>query len=339
MTLTALVTGVGGQDGVLLSRLLAGQGHAVIGTVQPGAEVTLAPYLRGVEVVEHDVRDTAGFARLLTARRPDRIYNLAAMSSVGQSEDNAEESADVNGEAVVRMLEAVVAHRDRTGHAPRFFQASSAEVFDPALGGALGEATPTAPRSAYGRAKLRAQLATVEARESGGLHAGVGILFNHEGPLRGPQFVTRKITRAVAEIAEGRRETLTLGALDASRDWSSADDVVAGIAAAVDHAEPRDYVFASGRAETVRTVVRLAFEAAGICDGLSRVRTDAAFVRPDERPVRCGDTSRARDVLGWQATTPLAAVIAQMVRVDRERLRSGVEEDESYLERGSRAVS
>lgn len=323
---TALITGVGGQDGVLLARHLMAQGYSVVGTRRPGVSNPLEPYLGGVTVVEHDLVDTMAFGELVRRFRPDEIYNLAGFSSVGRSWDEPEAALEVNAAAVERML-AVVSAADRP---PRFFQASSSEVFGVDPVNPQNEDTPHRPDNPYAASKSRAHAATVAARDAG-LFACVGILYTHESPLRGSHFVTRKITRAAAEIAAGQRDVLELGNLEIARDWGAAREYVVAMHAALCHDEPGDYVIATGRTHTLRDLVDDAFTAAGIADGWSHVRQDPKLMRQSDALVRVGDASRARKVLGWQATVSFPDLVREMVEVDQRRVATGVEESPDYL--------
>ena len=330
MAPTALVTGAAGQDGVLLARHLVAEGYRVVGSVQPGAAPPLKTYLAGVDVVEHDVRDQAGFERLLEEHRPDEIYNLAGFTSVAASWAQADLVADVNAAAVERMLDSVIRF-GAGGKAPRFFQASSSEVYGPSATNPQDEATPHAPRNPYAESKSRAQAAVTQRRDHDGLFASVGILYNHESQLRGAGFVTRKITRAAAEIAEGRRDSVVLGNLTVSRDWGAARDYVVAMHRALQHDEPQDYVIATGQLHSLGDLLEVAFEAAGVADPWSYVEQDPALLRSADSPGLAGDARRAEKALGWSPTTSFAQVIEEMVDVDRRRVRSGVEEDVSYL--------
>jgi GDPmannose 4,6-dehydratase len=318
---TALITGVSGQDGVYLARLLATRGSHVVGTVRPGdpAAAEMAVYLGEVEVVEHDLRDAAGFDALLEAHRPTRVFNLAGFSSVGASWDHPELVDEVNGAAVERMLDALVELRDRHGVDVRFFQAGSAEEY--------GDAAD----SPYARAKARAHDATTSAREGRGLFACTAVLHNHESPLRPQRFVTRKITRAAAEIALGRRDELRLGNLDVTRDWGSAADYVDAMSRMLSASEPADLVIATGVTHTLQDLLETAFAAAGAGDPAAYVVRDGALLRPSDSPTMVADPSEAERVLGWKATRSFEQVVAHMVRVDLDRLRSGVEESPDYL--------
>ncbi|MEV7431929.1 GDP-mannose 4,6-dehydratase [Nocardioides sp. NPDC092400] len=314
--LTALVTGVAGQDGIYLARELLARGHRVVGTVRPASseDSRMATYLDGVDLRPLDLRDTAAFRALVEDARPDRVFNLAGLSSVGQSWREPELTEEVNGAAVERMLE-VLASQPAT----RFFQASSAE-----------ELVDPASWSPYARSKARARAAVGRARATG-LHACVATLYNHESPVRGPQFVTRKITRAVAEISLGRLDRLTLGNTAVTRDWGFAGDYAVGMADLLELDEPQDVVLATGVPHTLDYLVRLAFAAVGISDPASYVATDAALARPADVPVQVGDPSEADRLLDWRRTVSFERLIGHMVDTDLERLRSGVEEHPRYL--------
>jgi len=329
----ALITGIAGQDGIYLAQFLGGQGYRITGTVPPGSEAAThyAPYLHGVDVVEVDVRDVAEMRRLVFSVRPNEVYNLAALSSVGSSWDDAREVGEVNGTSVGRLLEILVRYRDECGQAPRFFQASSAEIFGPAHSQPLSEGTPRAPQSPYGYAKRIAHDSTVRFRTQYDLFACNGILFNHESPLRRPQFVTRKITRAAAEISAGLRTELRLGTLDVRRDWGAASDYVRAMWLMLQQPTAQDYVVATGAATSLRDFVTTAFACAGIDDPWAYVQEDPAIARPADPEQLLGDPSRARHELGWAAQTPLTDVIRQMVAVDIERIRRGAEESSDYL--------
>lgn len=331
--MTVLVTGVAGQDGVLLARRLVAAGERVVGTVRPGGvRDAMLPYLAGVEVEELDVRDGAAFTRLLDHHRPDVVQHLAGISSVAQSWDEPELVAEVDGTAVLRMLDALVAHRDATGSAPRFVHASSAEVFGRPDRPVQDESSPRRPTSPYGCAKTFAHdlVATYRAR---GLHASNAILFPHESPIRSFRAVSRKITRGAAEIAAGRAERLTLGNLDVARDWGSARDHVAAMDLMARHDEPGDYVVATGVTHTLEDLLVTAFGAAGLGDPWPHVVQDPALVRPADGPAPVGDASLARRVLGWEPTETFEQVVTEMVEVEVRRLATGVEEADDYLPR------
>jgi GDPmannose 4,6-dehydratase len=324
---TALITGVAGQDGVLLARHLRSEGHTVVGTYKPGPPSRLLPYLSGVTLVEHDLVDTTGFVKLLDDHRPTEVYNLAGFTSVGRSWDDPQLVHEVNAAAVERMLEVLLERPE----APRFFQASSSEVFGPEAVNLQTEATEHRPANPYAESKSIAHRSTMKARDAG-LFACVGTLYNHESVLRGTEFVTGKVTRAVAEIAAGQRDHLELGNLEVSRDWGSAREYVVAMYAALRHDEPGDYIVATGRLRTLREFVETAFAAAGIEDAWAHVKQDAGLLRPSDAPGLSGDPSRARNVLGWSNETTFESLVAEMVRVDMRRVASGVEESVRYLE-------
>jgi GDPmannose 4,6-dehydratase len=326
VTPTALITGVAGQDGVLLARHLVSSGYRVVGTVRPDVSTPLRPYLDGVVIEEHDLRDATGFDHLLETYGPDEVYNLAGFTSVGASWDQPELVMEINAYAVDSMLRSLV---KRGG--VKFFQASSSEVFGPDAPNPQDESTPHSPKSPYAESKSRAHEATVRAREDEGLFACVGVLYNHESPLRGAQFVTRKITRAAAEIGEGLRDTVTLGNLEVSRDWGAARDYVVAMHAAVKQQQPADYVLASGRLHTLAELLQVAFAAVGIDDPWPHVEQDPVLLRKADAPGLTGDAGKARRELGWSPTTTFDELVREMVSVDQLRLRSGVEEDVSYL--------
>jgi GDPmannose 4,6-dehydratase len=332
-TPTALVTGAGGQAGIYLSRLLAAEGYRVVGTVRPGAARSPAAvaYLDDVEVLEHDQRDGPGFERLLGDVRPDEIYNLAGFTSVGASWGHAEEVAETNGLAVLRILESLLRHRERHGSAPRFFQPSSSEMFGTADHMPQTETTPHHPRSPYAVSKSFAHHLTVNYRESYGLFTSTGTLYNHESPLRPQKFVTRKITRAVAEIALGRRDSVTLGNLDVRRDWGFAGDYVRSMHLMLQQDDPTDFIIATGRSRALSELLQVAFAAVGIDDPTPYVGQDPAFIRPADVADLYGDPTKAREQLGWEPTVGFEQIVEHMVRTDVRRLESGVEDSVDYL--------
>jgi GDPmannose 4,6-dehydratase len=325
VTQTALITGVAGQDGVLLARHLLSVGYRVVGTTQPGVPSTLRPYLDGVLMEEHDLRDADGFERLLETYEPAEIYNLAGFTSVGASWDHRDLVMDVNAVAVERMLGVLL---KRGGI--KFFQASSSEVFGPEAANPQDESTPHAPQNPYAESKSRAQEATVRARGEG-LFAAVGVLYNHESPLRARQFVTRKITHAAAEIAEGLSDTVTLGNLEVSRDWGAARDYVVAMHSVMQPAAPSDFIIATGQLHTLGELLEVAFAAVGIDDAWAHVEQDPALLRKADAPGLSGDASKAQRELGWSPSTSFDELVREMVAVDQRRIRSGVEEDPTYL--------
>ena len=318
---TVLVTGVTGQDGIYLARLLLGAGARVVGATLPESTPSdlRAAYLGGVELVPMDVCDRDEVLRLVAATEPDEVYNLAAVSSVARSWDEPEITRAVNHTAVVTLLDALLELRDRTGREPRFFQASSAEV------------AGSAAHSPYAQAKAAAEDAVREARLKQGLHACSARLFNHESPLRPAAFVTGKITRGVAEIAAGRRDELRLGNLDVSRDWGFAGDYVDAMTRMLALEEPHDLEIGTGVAHTLDQLLAAAFAAVGIDDPGRYVVADPDLIRPADTAVLVADPEPAAAALGWRATTTFDALVRHMVGVHQERLRTGVEHDAGYL--------
>jgi GDPmannose 4,6-dehydratase len=322
-----LITGVNGQDGVHLVREYAARGTRVVGTLLPGST---SAYLAGVTVEPLDVRDPRAFAALLDRHQPSVVVNLAALSSIGISWSAPSLAAEVNGAAVVGLLQELQAFRDRTGWAPRFVQASTADVFGLPVGLPIAENHPRVPISPYGIAKLVAHEAVVAARVEG-LFAANAILFNHESALRPQHFVTRKITSAAASIALGLSDSITLGRLDVRRDWGSAADAVTALRLIGEAVEPDDFVIATGASRSLASVVELAFGAAGVADPWTHVIRDPDLMRPADVPDLVGDPSHAQSVLGWRPVTAFEDVIARMVDVDRQRQLTGVEDDPAYL--------
>lgn len=321
MSRTALVTGVAGQDGVLLARLLVAEGTGVVGTVRPGSPSNgrMAPYLGDVVLEEHDLRDGEGFRALLRRHRPDEVYNLAGVTSVRRSWDEPDLTASTNAAAVDGILAAVLAVSPDT----RLFQAASAEQ--------LGDAA----HSPYAASKAAAQESVRRAREEHGLFACSAVLFGHESPIRPVTFVTRKISRAVAEIARGRRDSLTLGNTAVRRDWGHAAEFVEAMPLMLRGDHPRDLTLATGVVHALDDLVRAAFDAVGITDPARFLGFDPAEIRPADAAVLVGDVEPAAEALGWRARTTALDVMAEMVAADLRRLDSGVEEDPRYLDRAS----
>ena len=324
----ALVTGITGQDGSYLAELLIEKGYQVHGLIRRSSSINtrridnLYQDRHGADVRLRlhygDMSDATGLARLVEQVRPAEVYNLAAQSHVRVSFDMPDYTGDVDALGALRVLDAIH-HCDP---AIRFYQASSSEMFGKAAESPQRETTPFHPRSPYGAAKAYAYWMTVNYREAYGMFTVNGILFNHESPRRGETFVTRKITRAVARIAAGKQEALYLGNLDARRDWGYAPDYVRAMWMMLQQDTPDDFVVATGETHTVQEFVELAFGQVGL-DWEKYVRIDPAYFRPTEVDLLLGDASKARERLGWEATTTFAELVRIMVEADVEAERAG----------------
>ena len=321
---SALITGITGQDGAYLAQLLLDRGYQVHGLLRRSASAdVIGERLRWlgiidrVKLIDGDLVDLSSVIRIVQATQPDEVYNLAAQSFVHASWQQPLLTGTVTGLGAVNMLEAVRIVRPEA----RFYQASSSEMFGKIQEPVQTERTPFYPRSPYAAAKLYAHWMTVNYRESFGLHASSGILFNHESPLRGIEFVTRKVTDGVARIKLGLARELRLGNLNASRDWGHARDYVQAMWLMLRQDSPDDYVIATGRTTTIAEFCRMAFECAGL-EWQEFVRTDAELLRPAEVEVLRGDASKARQRLGWEPTVTLEAMVAEMVEADLARHRA-----------------
>jgi GDPmannose 4,6-dehydratase len=315
-TTRVLITGITGQDGGYLADQLTIGGAEIHGLVRDGDQTAqdLVDRVPQARLHTGDLTDTDAMAGLIGELRPDEIYNLAGISSVAQSWVEPMATGRVTGLAVAGLLEAAWRQAD-SGHPVRFVQASSAEMFGNPSSSPQNERTTIAPVSPYGAAKAFAHH-LVGVYRGRGLHASTTILYNHESPRRPPMFVTRKITQAAARIAGGATEPLSLGNLDALRDWGWAPDYVDAMVRAARHDEPGDYVIATGAAHSVRDFVAAAFAAAGIVEWQPHVRVDPAFFRPVDAVDLTGDATVARDLLGWQPTVQFEQIVARMVEVD-----------------------
>ncbi|QNB12952.1 GDP-mannose 4,6-dehydratase [Paraburkholderia tropica] len=334
----AIITGVSGQDGAYLTKLLLDKGYQVVGTYRRTSSVNFWRMNElgvtdhpSLELVEHDLTDAGSTMRLLERSQAGEIYNLAAQSFVGVSFDQPVTTAEVTGIGALNLLEAIRVVNPRT----RYYQASTSEMFGKVQAVPQREDTPFYPRSPYGIAKLFAHWSTVNYRESYDIFATSGILFNHESPLRGREFVTRKITDAVAKIKLGKQSVLELGNLDAKRDWGYASEYVEGMWRMLQAEEPDTYVLATGRTETVRDFVTMAFAAAGfqlewsgrgeretgidISNGRTLVRVSPRFYRPAEVDLLIGSSDKARTKLGWEPQTSLEQLCQMMVTADLTR--------------------
>jgi len=317
----ALITGVTGQDGAYLSQLLLDKGYRVYGLLRRSASADVVGerlrwlgILDRVELVDGNLTDISSLIRAIQLTEPDEVYNLGAQSFVKASWNQPLLTGNVTAMGAGNMLEAVRLVRPQA----RFYQASSSEMYGMIQEERQTERTPFYPRSPYAVSKLYAHRLTVNYRESFGLHASSGILFNHESPLRGIEFVTRKVTDGVARIKLGLATDLPMGNLDATRDWGHARDYVRGMWMMLQQDKPDDYVLATGRTTSVREFCRLAFAHVGL-NYEDHVRVDPAFLRPAEVDVLLGDASKARQALGWAADVTLEQLVAEMVDADLAR--------------------
>ncbi|WP_293857073.1 GDP-mannose 4,6-dehydratase [uncultured Alsobacter sp.] len=340
MSKVALITGATGQDGAYLSELLLDKGYVVHGIKRRSSSFNTGriehlyqdPHEENQRFILHygDMTDATNLIRIVQETQPDEIYNLAAQSHVQVSFETAEYTANADGIGTLRLLEAIrlLGLVGKT----RFYQASTSELYGKVQAVPQSETTPFYPRSPYAAAKLYAYWITVNYREAYGMHASNGILFNHESPLRGETFVTRKVTRAVAAIRAGLQDKLYLGNLDARRDWGHARDYVRGMWQILQQPAGDDYVLATGETHSVRSFVELAFAEAGIsigwrgqgveekgfdtATGAVRVEVDPRYFRPTEVDLLIGDPTKANTVLGWRHEVSFPALVAEMVRED-----------------------
>jgi len=321
---TALITGVTGQDGAYLTQLLLDRGYKVIGLMRRSASSdVIGERLRWLGVLDHvqlvdgNLTDLSSLIRVMQDHKPDEVYNLAAQSFVAASWQQPLLTGTVTALGVGNMLEALRIAQPEA----RFYQASSSEMFGLIQDPMQSERTPFYPRSPYGVAKLYGHWMTVNYRESFGLHASSGILFNHESPLRGIEFVTRKVTDGVARIKLGLATELPLGNLDAKRDWGHARDYVRAMYLMLQQDQADDYVIATGQTTSIRDLCQAAFTHAGL-NWEDHVRTDPRFMRPAEVDVLLGDASKARQRLGWTPEISLQDMVAEMVDADLARHRA-----------------
>ncbi|RKT99058.1 GDP-mannose 4,6-dehydratase [Burkholderia sp. Nafp2/4-1b] len=339
---TAIITGITGQDGAYLAELLLGKGYRVFGTYRRTSSVNFWRVeelgIAGhpdLNLVEHDLTDLSSTIRLLQIAQPTEVYNLAAQSFVAVSFDQPVTTAEITGIGALNVLEAIRIVNDKI----RFYQASTSEMFGNVQTVPQVETTPFYPRSPYGVAKVYAHWITVNYRESYGIFGSCGILFNHESPLRGREFVTRKITDSVARIKLGKLDALELGNLDAKRDWGFAKEYVEGMWRMLQADEPDTFVLATNRTETVRDFVTMAFKAAGytlrfegtadnergidVATGKTLVSVNPKFYRPAEVELLIGDPAKAKEKLGWAPETNLETLCAMMVEADLRRNEAG----------------
>jgi GDPmannose 4,6-dehydratase len=322
---TALITGITGQDGAYLAQFLLSKNYKVFGLSRRSgtAEVNLSRLhwlgiADDVQLVDGDLRDIPALARVVRDTKPDEIYNLAAQSFVASSWRQPILTSEVTGLGVANMLEAIRLERSDA----RFYQASSSEMFGRVTEPVQNETTPFHPRSPYAVAKAFGHWLTINYRESFGMHASCGILFNHESPMRGVEFVTRKVTDGVARIKLGKANELRLGNVDARRDWGHARDYVRAMWLMVQQDVADDYVIATGRTVSVWEMCRIAFDYVGLAPD-SYVVIDPALLRPAEVDALRGDPTKAREKLGWEPTISLEELIVEMVDADLSRLSLG----------------
>lgn len=323
----ALITGITGQDGSYLAELLLSKGYEVHGIIRRASTFNTGridhlyqdPHINGVRLFLHygDISDSTNLIKLLYRIQPDEIYHLAAQSHVRVSFDIPEYTGDVTALSTIRILEAI----RETNVGSKFYQASSSEMFGKALEVPQRESTPFYPRSPYGASKVYAHWATVNYRESYGIFACSGILFNHESPRRGETFVTRKITRAAARIKAGLQDKLYLGNLEARRDWGYAKEYVEAMWLMLQQSEPDDFVIATGETHSVREFLDEAFSLVNL-DWRDYVETDPKYLRPAEVDLLLGDASKAKRVLGWEPGTSFKELVRLMVEADSELLQT-----------------
>jgi GDPmannose 4,6-dehydratase len=326
MAKRALITGITGQDGSYLAELLLSKGYEVHGIIRRASTFNTGrlepiyqdPHASGKRLFLHygDLSDGSALARLMLQVKPDEVYNLAAQSHVRVSFDSPEYTTDITATGAIRLLEAI----REAGIKPRFYQASSSEMYGMVQHVPQTEKTPFYPRSPYGCAKVYAYWITVNYRESYGMHASNGILFNHESPRRGETFVTRKITRAVAHIKAGLQDKVYLGNLDAKRDWGYAKEYVEAMWLMLQQAQADDYVIATNETHSVKEFLQVAFDHVGL-DWQKHVAIDPRYYRPAEVDLLIGDASKAKKILGWEPKTKFVELTKLMVDADVELLR------------------
>lgn len=319
----ALITGITGQDGIYLAKLLINKGYQVYGLIRGQnnpKQYLVSQHAPAVHLIAGDLQDPASLARAIETAQPSEIYNLGAISHVAYSWGNPHITSAVTGLDALNMLEAARSYDRGTGKV-RFYQASSSEMFGAVQADPQDEITRFWPRSPYGVAKVFAHHMAVNYRESYGLQVSCGILFNHESPLRGPEFVTRKITRAVARIAQGSVERLNLGNLNAVRDWGFAGDYVDAMWRMLQHDVSDDFVVATGESHSVRDFLTSAFQYIGIRDWGRHVSQDQLLLRPAEVDLLRGSAAKAKRDLGWRPTVSFSELVAMMVDADCAALR------------------
>ena len=321
----ALITGITGQDGLYLSELLLSKGYEVYGLIRgqnnPKLEL-VRETVPGVKLLTGDLTDMSSLIRALNSSRPDEIYNLGAISYVAYSWENAMLTTDVTGKGVLNILEAVRLYAGDDPSKVRFYQASSSEMFGKVQEIPQRESTLLWPRSPYGVAKVFGHYMTINYRESYGMHASSGILFNHESPRRGFEFVTRKVSQAVARISLGMQDGITMGNLDAKRDWGFAGDYVEAMWRMLQQDQADDYVISTGVTHSIRDLLEVAFERVGIADWERYITQDPRFMRPADVAMLIGDSAKAHTVLGWKPKVGFTELVQMMVDNDLELQRA-----------------
>lgn len=315
----ALITGITGQDGLYLAELLLSKGYEVFGLIRgqnnPKHDL-VRQTVPGVKLLTGDLTDVSSLVRVLGVAQPDEVYNLGAISFVAYSWENASLTTDVTGKGVLNMLEATRLYAGDDISRVRFYQASSSEMFGKVQQVPQTEETLLWPRSPYGVAKVFGHYMTINYRESYGMHASSGILFNHESPRRGPEFVTRKVSMAVARIKLGLQDEIVLGNLDAKRDWGFAGDYVEAMWLMLQQPEADDYVISTGATHSIEELLQAAFDAAGLDNWRQYVRQDPKFMRPAEVDLLIGDASKAQEKLGWKPKVSFSELVKMMVEND-----------------------
>lgn len=320
MTKTALITGITGQDGSYLAELLLTKGYTVYGLTRRSSSNNvsrIAHLMEKITLLEGDMADQASLNTIFKTALPDEVYNLAAQSFVATSWNQPVYTGDITGLGVVRLLESLKEHSPDA----RFYQASSSEMYG-VSSPPQNEETPLHPRSPYAVAKVYGYYATINYRESYGIFACNGVLFNHESPRRGIEFVTRKITDGVARIVTGKQNDLALGNLDAKRDWGFAGDYVEAMYKILQHGHPDDYVIATNESHSVKEFVDRAFSSVDL-DWTDYVKTDTRFMRPADVPELRGDYSKAKHEIGWKPTVTFPSLVDMMVSEDIRRIEDG----------------
>jgi GDPmannose 4,6-dehydratase len=315
----ALITGITGQDGLYLAELLTSKGYEVFGLIRgqnnPKYEL-VERTIPGIKLLTGDLTDLSSLLRAFSIARPDEVYNLGAISFVAYSWENAQLTTDVTGKGVLNILEAARLYAGDDIGKLRFYQASSSEMFGKVQQVPQSESTLLWPRSPYGVAKVFGHYMTINYRESYGIHASSGILFNHESPRRGPEFVTRKVSQAVARISLGLQDEIVMGNLDSKRDWGFAGDYVEAMWKMLQQDEADDYVISTGETHSIHELLDVAFKEIGIEDWSHLVKQDPRFLRPAEVDLLIGDSTKARTRLDWAPKVGFTELVAMMVRSD-----------------------